>query len=95
MPHHMVEIADILLSPLKGRMCLGKKELHGPRLFILSVCLAKIIFVNLFYYSTYFYYYLWALLHFLELFMGSIVLFQLTFSFIYSSFNKKFSIATK
>ena len=27
-------------------------------------------FVNLFYYSTYFYYYLWALLHFLVLFIG-------------------------
>ena len=36
MPHHMVEIADILLSPLKGRMCLGKKELHGSRLSILN-----------------------------------------------------------
>ena len=48
MPHHMVEIADILLSPLKGRMCLEKKELHDPRLFILSVCLVKISFVNLF-----------------------------------------------
>ena len=46
----------------------------------LSVCLAKIIFANLFYYSVYFYYYSWALLYFLILFMGLTVLFQLTFT---------------
>ena len=53
------------------------------------------IFGNLFYYLTYFCYYSWVPLHFLVLFMGSTVLFQLTFSFIYSIFNKKFSILAK
>ena len=49
-------------------------------------------FTNLFYYLTYFCYYLWVLLHFLILFIGPIVLFQLTFTFIYDTFSKKFSI---
>ena len=61
----------------------------------LSVCLAKIIFANLFYYSAYFYYYLRVLLHFLVLFIGPTVLFQLTFTFIYSTFSKKISVSTK
>ena len=34
-------------------------------------------------------------LHFLVLFMSHTVLFQLPFSFIYSTFSKKFSILTK
>ena len=51
--------------------------------------LAKIIFANLFYYSAYFSYYSWVSLHFLVLFMSLIVLFQLIFTFIYSTFNKK------
>ena len=55
-----------------------------------SMCLAKIIFVNLFYYSADFYYYSWVPLYFLVLFMSLTVLFQLTFTFIYSTFNKKF-----
>ena len=46
-------------------------------------------FANLFYYSAYFCYYSWTPLHFLVLFMGLTVLFQLTFTFIYSIFNKK------
>ena len=54
-----------------------------------SVRLTKIIFANLFYYSTYFCYYLWVLLHFLVLFMSLTILFQLTFTFIYSTFSKK------
>ena len=61
----------------------------------LSICLAKIIFANLFYYSVYFYYYSWIPLHFFVLFMGLIVLFQLTFTFIYSTFSKKFSVSAK
>ena len=61
----------------------------------LSVRLANIIFANLFYYSAYFCYYLWVPLHFLILFMGPTVLFQLTFTFIYSTFNKKFLASTK
>ena len=62
-------------------------------------------FVNLFYYLVYFYYlfyyliyfnyYLWALLYFLILFIDLIILFQLTFTFIYNTFNKKISISTK
>ena len=59
------------------------------------VCLAKIIFVNLFYYLAYFCYYSWVSLHFLILFVGFIVLFQLTFTFIYSTFSKKFSVSVK
>ena len=50
---------------------------------------------SLFYYLAYFYYYSWALLHFLILFMSSTVLFQLTFTSIYSTFNKNFSVLAK
>ena len=64
-------------------------------LLILRVSLAKIIFANLFYYSAYLCYYLWAPLHFSVLFMGLTVLFQLTFTFIYSTFSKKFSVLVK
>ena len=46
------------------------------------VCLAKIIFANLFDYLAYFCYYSWALLYFLVLFMSLNILFQLTFTFI-------------
>ena len=49
-----------------------------------------IIFANLFYYSAYFSYYLWVSLHFLVLFIGLTVLFQLTFIFMYNTFSKKF-----
>ena len=42
-----------------------------------------------FFYLAYFYYYLQVLLHFLILFMDSTVLFQLPFSFIYNTLNKK------
>ena len=55
----------------------------------ISVFLASLIFVNLFYYSTYFFYYSWISLHFLVLFISLTVLFQLTFTFIYSTFSKK------
>ena len=53
------------------------------------MCLAKIIFANLFYYSTYFYYYLWAPLHFFVLFMGLTLLFQLTFYLYQYYFQQK------
>ena len=49
-----------------------------------------IIFANLFYYSAYFFYNSWVSLNFLVLFMGLIVLFQVTFTFAYSTFSKKF-----
>ena len=55
----------------------------------LSVCLAKIKK------PIYFYYYLWVSLYFLVLLMSLTVLFQLTFTFIYSTFSKKFSILAK
>ena len=63
--------------------------------FLAKYLFGRIIFANLFYYSAYFYYYLWVLLHFLILFMGLTILFQLTFTFIYNTFNKKFSVSTK
>ena len=50
---------------------------------------------KLFYYSTYFCYYSWAPLYFLVLFIGPTILFQLTFTFIYSIFSNKFSILAK
>ena len=52
-------------------------------------------FASLFYYSAYFCYYLWAPLHFLVLFMGLTIQFQLIFTFIYNTFNKKFSVSAK
>ena len=57
--------------------------------------LAKIIFANLFYYSAYFSYYSWVSLHFLVLFMSHTILFQLIFTFIYSTFTKKFLVLVK
>ena len=61
----------------------------------LSVRLVKIIFANLFYYSAYFCYYSWVSLHFLVLFIGPTILFQLTFTFIYNTYSKKFSVSAK
>ena len=61
----------------------------------LSVSMASSFFANLFYYSAYFCYNLWVSLHFFVLFMSPTVLFQLIFTFIYSTFNKKFSVSTK
>ena len=60
-----------------------------------SVYLVKIIFVNLFYYSAYFYYYLWVLMHFLVLFIDLTILFHLIFTFIYNTFKKKFLVSVK
>ena len=40
-------------------------------------------------------YYSWTLLHFLVLFMNPTVLFQLTFTFIYNTFSKKFLVSIK
>ena len=44
---------------------------------------------------AYFCYYSWVSLHFLVLFMSLTILFLLTFTFIYCTFNKKFSISAK
>ena len=62
----------------------------------------SLFFASLFYYSAYFCYYSWVSLYFLVLFMGSTVLFQLIFTFIYSTihephctFNKIFSVLVK
>ena len=51
--------------------------------------------LKLFYYLTYFCYYLRVSLHFLVLFMDPTVLFQRTFNFIYSTFSNKFSVSAK
>ena len=67
--------------------------LHLAIISPIVCCLAKIIFANLFYYSTYFYYYSWVPLHFLILFMGRTILFQLTFTFIYNFNKKKFNLS--
>ena len=48
--------------------------------------------LKLFYYLTYFFYYL---CHFLILFIDHTVLFQLIFTFIYSTFSNKFSVLVK
>ena len=50
---------------------------------------------KLFHYSAYFCYYSWAPLHFLALFMSHTILFQLTFTFIYSIFSNNFSDSIK
>ena len=57
-------------------------------MFMCSVHLAKFIFANLFFYSSYFCYYLWILLHFLILFIGLTILFQLTFN-LFTVFSTK------
>jgi len=49
----------------------------------------------LFFYLIYFCYYLWVLLHFLVLFMGPIILFKITFRFIYRTFSKNILISAK
>ena len=50
---------------------------------------------NLFHYSAYTFYYSWVSLHFLVLFMGLTILFQLIFTFIYSTFSNNFSVSAK
>ena len=52
----------------------------------------KIKIISLF---SLFYYYLWILLYFLVLFIGYIVLFQLTFTFIYNIVCNNFPISVK
>ena len=71
-----------------------ESTVHMPNLNVdvqtkstLSICLVSLFFTNLFYYLSYFCYYLWVPLHFLVLFIGLTVLFQLTFTFIYSTFK--------
>ena len=74
---------------------LVKKVIFPSKYLRLKCALAWIIFTNLFYYLVYFCYYLWVSLYFLVLFMSLTVLFQLTFTFIYSTFSKKFSVLAK
>ena len=71
------------------------KFLKQKKKQIFNVRLVKIIFANLFYYLAYFCYYLWVSLYFLVQFMDITVLFQLTFTFIYGTFTKKFSVSVK
>ena len=84
----------------------GKRPLHiKGRLFLISTSscasLGDVRFHGLqnpllgHYNLVYCCYYLWVLLHFLVLFMGLTVLFQLTFTSIYSTFSKKISVLTK
>ena len=61
----------------------------------LQVYLTKIIFANLLYYWSYFYYYSRVLLHFLIQFIHLTVLFQLSFIFIYRTLSKKISVSTE
>ena len=65
------------------------------RFVILGCVWDKLILGSFFYYLAYFCYYSWVSLHFLVLFIVFTVLFQLTFSFIYSIFSKKFSVLAK
>ena len=72
----------------------------GNVLITLWLCLKSDFKVSLFYYLiyfcyylTYFYYYSWIVLF--VLFISFTVLFQLSFTFIYNTFSKKFSILTK
>ena len=51
--------------------------------------------MQLFYYLVYFFYYSRVLLHFFYTIHDTVVLFQLVFNFIYSTFSKKISISTK
>ena len=69
-------------------------ELH-MLIFFIKLHLYSLFFANLFYYSTYFYYYSWALLHLLVLFIGPAILFQPSFTFIYNIFSKKISVSHK
>ena len=69
-------------------------ELH-MLIFFIKLHLYSLFFANLFYYSTYFYYYPWALLHLLVLFIGPAILFQPSFTFIYNIFSKKNLISAK
>ena len=78
---------------LKLKLTRGRVDAQSK--WYLSIYLTKIIFINLFYYLVYFCYYLWVSLHFLVLFIGHTILFQLTFTFIYNIFSKKFSILAK
>ena len=81
---HLNQVRVKFLSYIKNKNKIQIMVLFGSKLK-----------TNLFYYSTYFCYYLQAPLHFSVLFMGSTVLFQLTFTFIYSTFSKKISVSTK
>ena len=73
----------------------GSCQIGSLIIFCVSVRLALMKIASLFYYLAYFCYYLWVSLHFLVLFMSPIVLFQLTFTFIYLIFGKKFSVSAK
>ena len=77
---------------IKCAFFFSKKEKEKKIKCVFGICL-KSHFFFFFYYSAYFCYYSWVPLHFLVLFIGPIVLFQLPFNFIYSTFSKKFSIS--
>ena len=73
---------------------LGDQSMNKKFQYLGCVWIAN-FFTNLFYYLACFSYYSWTLLHFLVLFISLTILFQLTFIFIYNTFNKKFSVSKK
>ena len=93
-----------VLSKELSYSLIGGATLRGPKhqvrfffffFFILILRLDTNKKLKLFYYLVYFYYYSWTLLHFLILFIGLIIIFQLTFIFIYDTFSNKFLVSTK
>ena len=95
----IVKLSRILKSHIKTLNTMSNQILKRTSLIhffiFFSVCLAWLNFVSWFYYSAYFCYYSWVSLLFLVLFMGATVLFQLTFTFIYNTFSKKFLVSAK
>ena len=81
-------------SNSKKKMFTSFPELH-MLIFFTKLHLDRLFFANLFYYSTYFCYYSWALLHLLVLFIDPAILFLPSFTFIYSTFSKKISVSAK
>ena len=71
------------------------KPFRIHKMVIYNVRLDRAENLKLFYYLAYFFYNLWILLYFLVLFMDFIILFQLTFTFIYNTFNNNFSVLLK
>ena len=82
------EFADESDLWLPNRRCCNWLSYPVQGLQITLCPFDMINFANLFYYSTYFCNYSWVSLHFLVLFMDPTVLFQLIFTFIYSTFSK-------
>ena len=74
-------------------MPIGGIDFSGIRFVDFSVRLNWNEKLKLFSYLVYFWSYSWTPLYFLVLFMGSTVLFQSTFTFIYCTFSNKFLLS--